>query len=96
MYWEDPYTFNPSRFLDTPEHKWNRDAFLSFSAGSRACIGKVFALIEATVILSEILLHFEVAFPKELVEEYKLREGETERERRERIYKVRRRRPAKF
>lgn len=26
MYWEDPYTFDPSRFIDTPEKKWNREA----------------------------------------------------------------------
>jgi hypothetical protein len=28
-YWNDPHTFNPSRFLKD----WPRDAFLPFSAG---------------------------------------------------------------
>jgi hypothetical protein len=30
-YWDDPHTFNPSRFLKD----WPRDAFLPFSAGER-------------------------------------------------------------
>jgi len=35
-YWEDPHTFKPERFLKD----WPRDAFLPFSAGARACIGR--------------------------------------------------------
>ena len=31
-YWDDPHTFNPSRFL---KKDWPRDAFLPFSAGKR-------------------------------------------------------------
>ena len=30
-YWDDPDTFNPSRFLKD----WPRDAFLPFSAGEK-------------------------------------------------------------
>ena len=30
-YWDDPHTFNPSRFLKD----WPRDAFLPFSAGKK-------------------------------------------------------------
>lgn len=26
MYWKEPFEFRPSRFIDTPEEKWNRDA----------------------------------------------------------------------
>jgi len=35
-YWEDPHAFKPERFLKD----WPRDAFLPFSAGARACIGR--------------------------------------------------------
>ncbi|CUA72573.1 Cytochrome P450 3A31 [Rhizoctonia solani] len=36
-YWENPDAFNPDRFMDP---HWNRDAFLAFSLGPRACIGR--------------------------------------------------------
>lgn len=26
MYWEDPFAFNPDRFIDTSDYRWNRDA----------------------------------------------------------------------
>ena len=35
-YWEDPFNFKPERFLG----EWNRDAFVPFSGGARACIGR--------------------------------------------------------
>jgi len=35
-YWPDPYEFRPSRFLEN----YNKDAFIPFSAGARACIGR--------------------------------------------------------
>lgn len=25
-YYDEPYEFRPSRFLDTEDHRWNRDA----------------------------------------------------------------------
>ena len=57
-YWEDPYAFKPSRFLNP---NWPRDAFIPFStgkpsssftachrleqnAGPRACIGRKFVI----------------------------------------------------
>ncbi|CAE6419703.1 unnamed protein product [Rhizoctonia solani] len=36
-YWDDPNDFIPARFLDP---NWNRDAFLPFLSGPRACIGR--------------------------------------------------------
>jgi len=35
-YWKDPYTFRPERFLED----WPKDAFLPFSSGARACLGR--------------------------------------------------------
>ena len=39
-YWEDPFSFKPERFLG----EWNRDAFIPFSGGARACIGRGWAI----------------------------------------------------
>lgn len=36
-YWDDPTTFRPDRFMKSD---WNKDAFLPFSAGPRACLGR--------------------------------------------------------
>ncbi|KDQ10982.1 hypothetical protein BOTBODRAFT_35741 [Botryobasidium botryosum FD-172 SS1] len=35
-YWEDPYEFKPDRFLGD----YNKDAFLPFALGGRACLGR--------------------------------------------------------
>jgi cytochrome P450 len=47
-YWPQPDLFRPERFLEP----YNKDAFMPFSEGSRGCIGKRFALIEATLVLA--------------------------------------------
>ncbi|EKM58127.1 uncharacterized protein PHACADRAFT_58785, partial [Phanerochaete carnosa HHB-10118-sp] len=36
-YWPEPDVFRPARFLAAD---WPRDAFLPFSAGPRACLGR--------------------------------------------------------
>ncbi|KAG8885179.1 NuA4 histone acetyltransferase subunit [Tulasnella sp. 331] len=51
-YWPDPYAFKPDRFLDP---NWPRDAFLSFSAGSRSCMGRRFAEVEGITIMALII-----------------------------------------
>lgn len=48
LYWDDSTTFRPSRFVDTATYKWDRDHFTAFSVGQRGCIGKSFAVVEAT------------------------------------------------
>ncbi|KAG8884270.1 hypothetical protein FRB98_002543 [Tulasnella sp. 332] len=57
-YWKDPYTFNPDRFLTSD---WPKDAFLPFSSGSRACIGRKFAEVEAVLAITLIIRRFKVA-----------------------------------
>ncbi len=54
-YWPDPLTFRPERFTQEPAH---RHAYLPFGAGPRLCIGNSFALIEAQLILCQVLQHF--------------------------------------
>ena len=38
-YWEEPFQFKPERFI---KGDYNKDAFIPFSAGPRACIGRRF------------------------------------------------------
>ncbi|KIJ25326.1 hypothetical protein M422DRAFT_38814, partial [Sphaerobolus stellatus SS14] len=76
-YWEDPYAFKPSRFMAAD---WPRDAFLPFSGGVRACLGKRFSETESIVILSMIVSRYkiEVANPEQYA-------SLTAREKRERL-----------
>ncbi|KAI0732805.1 cytochrome P450, partial [Fomitopsis betulina] len=55
-YWEDPYTFKPSRFLGD----WPRDAFLPFSGGPRSCLGRRFSETEGVAILTYIIKYYRV------------------------------------
>ena len=53
-YWERPDAFEPERF--SPERSAGRPrlAFVPFGAGPRACIGAMFAMAEAQIILAVI------------------------------------------
>ena len=52
--WERPDSFDPDRFLTTPD----RYAFLPFGAGPRICIGASFAIQESVIILATLLARF--------------------------------------
>ena len=53
--WDDPDRFDPDRFRPEAVKARHRYAYLPFGAGPRICIGMSFALIEATVILAELV-----------------------------------------
>ncbi|KIP06369.1 hypothetical protein PHLGIDRAFT_515467 [Phlebiopsis gigantea 11061_1 CR5-6] len=55
-YWEDPYTFKPSRF----HGDWPREAFLPFSAGARACLGRRFFETEGIAILTMLVSRYKI------------------------------------
>lgn len=78
-YWDDPETFRPSRFL---EKDWPRDAFFPFSGGSRACLGRRFAEVEAVAVLVMFISRYTVAVKEELRYAH-----ETFEQRRERVLK---------
>ncbi|TCD65732.1 hypothetical protein EIP91_002261 [Steccherinum ochraceum] len=78
-YWEDPYQFNPSRFLGD----WPRDAFLPFSGGVRSCLGRRFAELESIVAITMILQKYKIT-----VKEEPQFAGETFEQKKERVLKT--------
>ncbi len=71
--WKDPERFDPERFApevrdSIPQHAWK-----PFGNGMRACIGRAFALQEATLVLGMMLQRFHLSEP----EPYKLQIRET-------------------
>jgi len=56
-FWDEPNVFKPSRFNDP---NWPRDAFLPFSNGPRACIGRKFAEKDSTVILTMLVQRYKI------------------------------------
>ncbi|KIM30549.1 hypothetical protein M408DRAFT_287431 [Serendipita vermifera MAFF 305830] len=60
-YWDNPYEFRPERFLQ----EYEKFAWLPFSAGPRACIGRRFAEIEILAVLTLIVLKYEISVPDE-------------------------------
>ena len=54
LYYDQPEAFRPERFLDEAT-KPDRYTYLPFGAGPRICVGNMFALMEAAVVLATIL-----------------------------------------
>ncbi|KAM8921100.1 cholesterol 24-hydroxylase-like [Pelodytes ibericus] len=56
-YFEDPLTFNPDRFHpDAPKPYFT---YFPFSLGPRSCIGRVFAQMEAKVVMAKLVQRFD-------------------------------------
>ncbi|KIM77289.1 hypothetical protein PILCRDRAFT_621822 [Piloderma croceum F 1598] len=67
LHWgEDAAEFKPERFIDTDTYRWPRDAFLTFSAGARGCIGSRFAMTESVCILALLVRQYEILVPSDL------------------------------
>lgn len=58
-YWTQPETFDPLRFMENSESH-DRFAYIPFGGGPRLCIGRQFALLEATIILTLMMQRFEI------------------------------------
>ncbi len=58
--WPEPHRFKPERFLDGSADRLN---FIPFGAGLRQCIGRDFAYVESTLLLSTLAGHYSVQFP---------------------------------
>ncbi|GAA5853463.1 hypothetical protein JCM8547_002466 [Rhodosporidiobolus lusitaniae] len=81
--WSDAFEFRPSRFLEKGS---DLQGFAPFSSGLRGCIGKQFALAEMVVIVSLTLLKYRIEIFESHKEHWALSGGETERERRDRVF----------
>lgn len=53
--WPDPLRFDPERFAPGRKESIPRGAYFPFIAGPRQCIGNVFAMVEAQLILATLL-----------------------------------------
>ena len=62
-FWEAPDEFRPDRFDGRPNAWASDEHFIPFSRGPRVCIGAVFALTEASVVLRALLQRFRIAAP---------------------------------
>lgn len=59
--WPDPEVFDPGRFRDADAGR--RPDYIPFGAGQRLCIGRDFALLEATLLLSRLSAAFVLGRP---------------------------------
>ena len=62
-FYPEPERFDPDRFTQEQEAARPKYAYLPFGAGQRACIGQMFAMLEAQLILATLLqnLRFDYA-----------------------------------
>ncbi len=59
-FFESPHEFIPDRWTAEFERKLHKYAYFPFGGGSRICIGRSFAIMEATLILAIIAQKFEI------------------------------------
>lgn len=60
-YWPSPLTLDPSRWRESPNViRDRRGSFLTFSDGSRACLGRKFAQAEYIAFLAVLLREYKV------------------------------------
>jgi len=60
-YWKEPHKFMPERFLGD----WPKDAFISFSQGARACVGRRFAETEGIAIITMLVSRYKIEVKEE-------------------------------
>ncbi|KAL0087814.1 cytochrome P450 CYP5313 [Phycomyces blakesleeanus] len=67
-YWSNPSAFKPERWLEDSNEKASPSAYFPFSAGSRNCIGKDFALNEMRLVLATLIKHYYIEpIPEQMV-----------------------------
>jgi cyclooctatin synthase len=54
----DPEQFDPDRWLPENTSKAQREAFLTFGAGPRKCLGQEFSMTEAALIVATVLQNY--------------------------------------
>jgi len=58
-YFADPEKFDPDRWLDPAMQKLPRFVYFPFGGGPRQCIGNMFAMMEATLLLATVAQRFQ-------------------------------------
>jgi cytochrome P450 len=59
-YWQDPETFDPSRFAKASGKQPTPFTYLPFGAGPRGCIGGNYAMLQILMILSDLLRKYDL------------------------------------
>ena len=59
-YWKQPDDFIPERFEGKDNSLFNSEAYYPFGGGPRMCIGFYFATMEITIVLAQLLYHFDL------------------------------------
>ena len=67
-FWDNPEKFEPDNFLPSKVNQRPKFAYFPFGAGQRICIGKSFALMEATIILVSIFQRFRLELVPQQIE----------------------------
>jgi cytochrome P450 len=60
-WFDEPERFRPERFLPQAEAARRPNTFIPFGAGSRACVGRHFAMFEAISCLAALLRRFKLS-----------------------------------
>jgi cytochrome P450 len=60
LWWKEPELFNPARVLPPSRASIDCYVYMPFGGGSRACVGSVFALQEAMIVVAAIIREFEL------------------------------------
>jgi cytochrome P450 len=59
--YDDPYRFDPDRWVRKPARDLPKGSYIPFSSGSRMCIGNAFAWSELVVVVSTVLSKWRLA-----------------------------------
>jgi cytochrome P450 len=62
-YFPDPDGFVPDRWLGDLASRLPRFAYFPFGGGPRVCLGKSYAMMEATLILASVAQRFRLELP---------------------------------
>jgi cytochrome P450 len=62
-FWDQPTAFLPDRFAGKTAPWTQTPAFVPFGAGPRICIGLWFALLEAEMVLAQLLSRYAISLP---------------------------------
>lgn len=60
QFWADAETFDPERFAPDNSKKRHSWSFIPFSGGPRTCIGNMFALVESSILIAQMLRRFDI------------------------------------